>query len=157
MKGLYVSLALTLLLSLASLPAHAQGTVEASYGSNAALTASALFGTIKGIDLNLFADFTPNIETVSMMDESAVSAGVRVERRFGRYGAGLGVALGNTIDGRASLGTNDELGFFDLVVQPLGKVYLDSHSGLVFRGDYRAISEGLVNSFGFGMGVFTGW
>ena len=149
--------AMTLLLSFSSLPAHAQGTVEASYGSNAALTTSALFGTLRGIDLNLFADFTPNIETLSMMDESAVSAGVRVERRFGRYGAGLGVALGNTIDGRAAFGRNDEIGFFDLVVQPLGKVYLDSKSGIIFRGDYRAISEGLVNSVGFGVGVFTGW
>ena len=150
-------IALTLALSLLSRPAHAQGTLEASYGSNAAVTASALFGTLNGVDLNLFADFTPNIETVSMMDESSVSAGVRVERRFGRYGAGLGVALGNTIDGRVSVGANDEIGFLDLVVQPLGKIYLDSNSGIVFRGDYRAVSEGLMNSFAFGVGVFTGW
>ena len=157
MKRLGILLALALALSLSSLPAHAQGTVEASYGSNAALTTSALFGTIRGVDLNLFADFTPNIETVSKMDESAVSAGVRVERRFGRYGAGLGVALGNTIDGRVSFGLSDEIGFFDLVVQPLGKVYLDSKSGIVFRGDYRALSEGLMNRFAVGVGVFTGW
>ena len=157
MSRLYVSLTLTVLLSLASLPAHAQGTVEASYGSNAALTASALFGTVKGVELNLFADFTPNIETVSMMDESAVSAGVRLERRFGRFGAGLGVALSNTIDGRVSLGTGDEIGFMDLVVQPLGKIYLDTNSGIVFRGDYRTVSEGLTNSLALGVGVFTGW
>ena len=159
MKRLGVSLALALLLSLslASLPAHAQGTVEASYGSNAALAASALFGTVKGVDLNLFADFTPNIETVSMGDESSVSAGVRLERRFGRYGAGLGVALSNTIDGRVSFGFREELGFMDLVVQPLGKVYLDRNSGLIFRGDYRTVSEGLTNNFAFGVGVFTGW
>ena len=155
MKRLLV--ALTLALALSSLPAHAQGTLEASYGTNPAVTASALFGTLKGVDLNLFADFTPNIETVSMADESSVSAGVRLERRFGRYGAGLGVALGNTVDGRVSFGVNDEIGFMDLVVQPLGKIYLDSKSGIVLRGDYRVLSEGLVNSVGFGVGVFTGW
>ena len=153
----YMILALTMAMALWSLPAHAQGTVEASYGSNAALTGSATFGSLFGVDLNLYADFTPDIETVSMMDESAVSAGVRVERRFGNYGAGLGVALANTIDGRASLGFRDEIGFMDLVVQPLGKIYLDTNSGIVFRGDYRALSEGLTNSVGFGVGVFTGW
>ena len=153
----YIVIALTLALSLMSLPARAQGTVEASYGSNPALTASALFGTVNGLELNLFADFTPNIKTVALMDKSAVGAGVRVERRFGRYGAGLGIALANTIDGRVSLGLRDEIGFLDLVVQPLGKIYLDSNSGILFRGDYRAVSDGLANNFALGVGVFTGW
>ena len=142
---------------LVSATAYAQGTIEASYGSNAALTASARLGSIGETHLNLFTDFTPNIETVSMLDESSVSAGVRVERRFGRFGAGVGVALGNTIDGRVSSGIMQDIGFLDLVVQPLGKLYLDTNSGIVLRGDYRTISEGLTRSFAAGVGVFTGW
>ena len=152
-----VGIVMTLLLSLSSLPARAQGTVEASYGSNAALTTSALFGTISGVDLNLFVDFTPNIETVSKVDGSSVSAGVRVEKRLGLFGAGVGVAMGNTIDGRVTLGLGEEIGFFDIVLQPLGKVYLDAKSGIVLRGDYRVLSEGLTNRIALGVGVFTGW
>ena len=139
--------------------AQAQGTVEASYGHNAALTLAGEFGKVGGLNLDLFADFTPNLKTEADEDESGVSAGVRLGRRFGStFGTGVGIGLGNTIDGRLKPGFGDnKLGLWDIQVQPFAKIYLDSKSGVIFRSDYRALSEGLKFPISFSVGVFTGW
>ena len=154
MKNIIFSVVLVLMSTMA----FAQGSVAASYGSNATLSLCGDFAEIRDIDLDICADFQPDVSTDMGVDDTGVSAGLQVGKRFSsRIGAGLGLSLGNTIDGRLDTGFGDEIGFWDVLVQPFVNIYLDTNSGLTLRGDYRALSEGLTNQLSFGVGVFTGW
>lgn len=152
---MFVTIGLVLLASTA----QAQGSVAASYGHNASLTAAGTMGSVKGMDLDLYVDITPDLDTEAGEQAATVSAGVRVGKRFSDlFGAGVGVGLGNTIDGRVAAGFGeDSIDVWDMIIQPYGKVFLDQNSGVILRGAYRALSEGLTRDFALSVGIFTGW